>query len=166
LQNDFYLYFVIGLVVLAAFAAWIMGRIRTVKAQEAAQRKRLKETGIPTLCQIMMANNSLHQAKPNDDDSSYAQVVFVRGYSGSAEKAKLAEIVSLLETHFPYHRPLLIPTPYSCSAEAYSVSVSVYWDKLPGRTLQQNHLMFYTLTGPEGGALMMSLEEQSKLANG
>ncbi|MGL5097705.1 MAG: hypothetical protein ACRDD1_19125, partial [Planctomycetia bacterium] len=181
MPNNFYLYVFLGVVGVFTLVAWSMGRIRIVKAEVEAERKRLKETGKPTLCRVMMANETLRKPKPKDDDYSYAQVVFVRGFSGAAEKAKLIEIASalhsyktpkqptederilgqVLETHFPFWRPLLVPAPYACGAEAYSASLNVYWGELPGGTLQQEHLMIYALTGPNGGTLMMSLDEQS-----
>jgi hypothetical protein len=179
-------YFLVVVVGIGTVVAWVVGRIRTVKAQAEAQRKRLRETGTKTLCRIVLANESLRQPKPKDEDFSYAQVVFVRGYSSVAETSKLAEIAAALktyqtpkrptederilgqviETHFPYFRPLLIPEPYACGAEAYSASVVVHWDELPGGTLRQDHLSVYALTGPDGGTLMMGREEQLKLAQG
>jgi hypothetical protein len=148
--------------------------------KDAERDARILESGEPMLCYVMMANNSLHEQKKSG--YSYAQVVCSPEAGIEDFPEKLAEIGkalqdyetpknhtederilgSVLSSHFPSSRPLLIPTDYTDGLEAYSVSVNVYWEKLPKGFLNQQFLMYVVLLGSDGGTVMMDLAEQKK----
>jgi hypothetical protein len=141
------------------------------------QTAKIMRDGKPALCWVVMANDSLY--KPMKEGAlikfSFAQLVFTLDPTVQDTHSTLAEwserlrafqpsdnppederiIGSVMRTHVPYNRPLRLPDRLTGGAEGYTVTVEVYWDKLPEGILTLPYIYCQVLVGPGGGARMI-----------
>lgn len=121
--------------------------------------KRLDRDGERVFAWIVFANDKLYE-RNEGSGHSYAQVVFNFGPDTPAnreELERLAEEVREFEaeegcgkderiigqvarSHVPYTEPLRMPERVTDGREAYTASVQVEWEKLPGRRLTRPYI--------------------------
>jgi hypothetical protein len=155
--------------VVLLLVALILARNRRYYAKQA----RIAREGETVLAWIVMANKALYE-KNLSSNCSYAQVVFtleeglpdlegtlkaiakkLPAFEPSEHHGEDERIIgSVMKTGIPYPYALRIPNRVTGGVEAYTISVKVYWNKLPHRRLTLPYLYCKVLLGKEGGALM------------
>ena len=132
---------------------------------------RIEEYGQLVYCYIVMANPDLYKER-DTEDYSFAQVVYTHDdppdtdllkrlgkklkiYKAVAGASKEDRIVSnVMKSHVPYHKPLQVPSEVAGEDIAYTVSLNVYWNKLPKKRLSREFLWCKVIEGEDGGIRM------------
>ena len=140
---------------------------------EAEKVARIEEDGEPVYCYVVFANDDLYKKKQTDD-YSYAQVVYtfsrvtdlevclseiaanLRDYKPPKIPTEEERLIgSVLSTHMPYFDPLRLPKKVAGNIEAYTVSVRVYWKKLPKGKLTRKYIWCKVLDGGQNDNVRM-----------